>query len=189
MGLLLLLLATLAAIAFLGLRRVEERAAARTLRSLSEAPSDVRIVVLGCPPRSASGEPNPFFVGRVASAAAAWHHANERRILCSGRIESDGTDEASALAEALESAGVPRTVIELDRRAARTIDTIEFLRARSPHERVLLVTQPFHLPRALQLARGRGLDAWGLAARGPRPGWRIRAREALARARAFLDLR
>jgi SanA protein len=54
---------------------------------------------------------------------------------------------------------------------------------------ILLVTQPFHISRALYLARSRGLDAWGLIASGPAPGTRIRMREAMAELRAVLDLR
>jgi vancomycin permeability regulator SanA len=60
---------------------------------------------------------------------------------------------------------------------------------RHANEPILLVTQPFHMSRALYLARSRGLDAWGLIAGGPAPGIRIRVREAMAEFRAVLDLR
>jgi SanA protein len=108
--------------------------------------------------------------------------------LCSGRIDRNGVDEASAIADALETASVPRTSIDLDRNSERTLDSIDYLAARHANDAILLVTQPFHISRALYLARSRGLDAWGLIASGPDPSPSIRIREAMAELRAVLDL-
>ncbi len=160
----------------------------RLLRSLDDAPKTLRIVVLGCPPRHRSGKNNRYFAGRIASAAAAYHHTAGRRILCSGRSESDSTDEASALADALETASVPRAAIDLDRNSERTIDSIDYVAAHHGNEPILFVTQPFHMPRVLYLARSRGLDAWGLIASGPAPIPSLRMREAMAELRAVLDV-
>ncbi len=169
----------------------------RLLRSLDDAPKTLRIIVLGCPPRHRSGKQNRYFAGRIASAAAAYHHTAGRRILCSGRSDGDGidstdstdsTDEASALADALETASVPRAPIDLDRSSERTIDSIDYLAAHHGNEPILFVTQPFHMSRVLYLARSRGLDAWGLIASGPAPGPSLRMREAMAELRAVLDV-
>jgi SanA protein len=161
----------------------------RIVRSLEDIPAGVHIVVLGCPPRQRSGRSNRYFIGRVASTAAAYHHTPGRRILCSGCIHDDGIDEAAALADALETATIPRRAIELDRSSGRTIDSIDYVAERHAKGPILLVTQPFHMSRALYLARSRGLDAWGLIASGPAPGPRIRMREAMAELRAVLDVR
>jgi SanA protein len=159
----------------------------RIVRSLDEPPAAVRIILLGCPPRLPSGRSNRYFVGRVASAAAAYHHTAGRRILCTGRVGKDGVDEATAMADALETASVPRIAIDLDRGSNRTIDSINFVATRYTNEAILLVTQPFHMSRSLYLARWRGLDAWGLIAAGPTPGLRDRIRERLAELRAFAE--
>ena len=82
-----------------------------------------------------------------------------------------------------------RRAIELDRNSRRTIDSIDYVAERHADGPILLVTQPFHMSRALFLARSRGLDAWGLIASGPAPGLRIRLRESIAELRAVLDLR
>ena len=169
-------------------RWLDRSADARILRSLREAPERARIVVLGCTPELRSGAANRYFVARAASAAAAYHHETGRRILCSGRVGRDGQDEASALASILESAGVPRSAIDLDCHAERTIDSIDFLARRHAEEPILLVTQAFHMPRALFLARRRGLEAWGLLAKGPAPSLRGRLRERLARTRALVEV-
>lgn len=154
----------------------------RRVRSLEEVPAYTRIVVLGCRPRLRSGRPNPYLIGRVASAAAAFHHTPGRRVLCTGLF-----DEATAMLVALEAASVPRSEVDLDEDSGRTIESIDFVAARHKDENILLVTQPFHMPRALFLARARGLEAWGLIASGPSPGVRSRVRERLAEFRAVFD--
>jgi len=167
---------------------LRRRGRSRLLRSLDDAPATIRIVVLGCPPIQRSGKSNRYFIGRITSAAAAYHHTAGRRILCSGCIGRNGIDEAAAMAEAIEAASVPRSAIDLDRDSERTIDSIDYVATRHADEPILLVTQPFHMPRALYLARSRGLDAWGLIAAGPTPGLGIRIRESMAELRAVLDL-
>lgn len=92
------------------------------------------------------------------------------------------------MAEAIEAASVPHSAIDLDRGSERTIDSIDYVATRHANEPILLVTQLFHMPRALYLARSRGLDAWGLIAAGPTPGLGIRIRESMAELRAVLDL-
>lgn len=166
----------------------------RTPTSLDDLPQEARVVVLGCPARARSGESNRYFVARIEAAAAAYHYhssgdgsssAKPTRILCSGW---DGEGEAEAMAEALIAAGVSPDAIRVDGRAARTVDSVDYVTTHHACEPIVFVSQAFHLPRVLFLARGRGLDAWGLAARGEVNGLRARLREALARLRAIVDL-
>jgi len=173
---------------------LERRARRRSIRSLAELGRADLIVALGCPPKTRNGRPSPYLVGRARATAAAYHTLGNVPILCSGRVvpansaHSGSSDEAEALAELLIAAGVPRESMLLDRDAARTIDTIDHLARGYAGKRIVLVSQPFHLPRILFLARARGLDAWGLAAPGPTPGWRGRLREGLGRLRAVWDV-
>lgn len=164
------------------------RADARTVRALDALPEKTRVVVLGCPPTTFDGTPNPYLLGRVASAAAAYHHQAGRRILCSGIDRGKGRNEAQSLAHLLAKASVPDADIDVEEGSARTLDSIEYVVAHCADQPITLVTQPFHMPRALYLARNLGLDAWGLRAGGPAPGYRIRIRESLARLRAVADV-
>ena len=213
----LLLIAALfllaAAFASIVLERISRRRRLVSLAEIAQRADPTLIVVLGCPPWTRSGRPSRYLIGRASAAAAAFHHLREDRredrgkgpraelrevpILCSGRITArslgenggpDETDEAEALAVLLEAARVPRTSILFDRGATRTIDTIDHLAEHHRAARILIVTQAFHLPRALFLARARGLEAWGLAAPGPTPGWRGQLREGLGRMRAVWDV-
>jgi SanA protein len=67
------------------------------------------------------------------------------------------------LAEALRL-GVPAEAIVLDEAGLRTYDTCYRASQVYQLESVTLVTQEFHLPRALYLCRTFGLDAQGVAA-------------------------
>ncbi len=173
---------------------MRQQSADRIAASLEDLPRNARIVVLGCPTRSRNGDPNRYFVARIAAAAAAHHYAISRasptdaatgRLLCSGW---DGHGEATELREALIAAGVSPHRIDVDGNAARTIDSIDHAATHHGEERIVFVSQAFHLPRVLYLARGRGLDAWGLRAEGTIRRLRPRLREALARFRAIADV-
>ncbi len=152
------------------------------------------IVALGCPPRTRSGQPSRYLEGRARAAAAAHHVLGGAPILCTGRVRparaggTAGDDEVGALVALLVAARVPERALLLDREARRTLDSIDHLARAHADRRLLFVSQPFHLPRVLYLARARALDAWGLAAPGPAPGWRGRVRERLGRVRAVWDV-
>jgi SanA protein len=92
--------------------------------------------------------------------------------------------------DALIAAGVPAQRIYRDYAGFRTLDSV--LRARQVfgQDRVIVVSQRFHLERALFLAERRGLDDQGLAAPDA-PwglGWPTRLREAGSRLRAVSDI-
>jgi SanA protein len=178
----------------LGLRAWMHKAtSARIPDSLADLPPEARFVVLGCPPRAPDGKPNRYFTARVAAAAAAYHHALANpdvapqpgcRIFCSGW---DRRDEMTPLVDALVAAKVPRDALELDRRATRTIDSIERIALRFPGEPIVFVSQAFHLPRVLYLAQAHGVDAWGLRAAGRLHGIKPALREAVAQLRSVID--
>lgn len=147
----------------------------------------VVIVVLGCPPLLPSGRPNPYFLGRVETAAALHQAHPGAPILCSGATDRSGRDEAGWLAAALARRGVPRASIEVDAASARTRDSIDAAARRFPGRPLVFVTQTFHMQRVQALARRRGLEASAAHAPGPQPSRRLRLREALARVRAAIE--
>ena len=117
---------------------------------------------------------------RIQSRAGTQGHPT---ILCSG---GDERGEVTEMARQLLKANVPADCIDLDPTARRMIDSTCALAARSVSQPIVFVSQDFHLPRALFLARGYGLDAWGLPAKGKLRGLPPRLREALARLRAIV---
>ena len=92
--------------------------------------------------------------------------------------------------DALIAAGVPAARIYRDYAGFRTLDSIVRAKEIFGQERVIVVSQPFHLSRALFLARWHGLDDDGFAAADVplRFGVRTYLREIAARVAAILDL-
>jgi vancomycin permeability regulator SanA len=86
------------------------------------------------------------------------------RILLSGSTRGPTYDEPAAMRELALRLGVPDSAIDLDRGGTRTLETC--LRARDLFgvRRALLVSQRYHLPRALILCDALGIDAVGAAA-------------------------
>jgi SanA protein len=98
------------------------------------------------------------------AAIELYEAGSVRKLLLSGdnRVETYN-EPASMLAYALDS-GVPREDIVLDYAGRRTYDTC--YRARDIFElsEAILVTQQYHLPRAIATCRGLGLEAVGYRA-------------------------
>ena len=87
----------------------------------------------------------------------------------------------------LTKGGVPERAISVDLEGLSTFDSCWRARSVFGIQRAILVTQAFHLPRAVFLARAAGIDAVGVRAGGGR--WRALYvwRELLARPLAVVD--
>ena len=109
----------------------------------------------------------PILAERVAAAAALFAAGAGPRIVATGGVTGRATHaEASVLAAALVSAGVPRGAIIVEDRARTTHDNARFTaQLLAPGARVWLVTQPFHAKRAERLFVAAGFDAraWHIA--------------------------
>ena len=138
---------------------------------------------------------NPFFRNRIEAAAALFRAGKVQYLIVSGNQARGGRprggyDEPADMRAALIAEGVPAARIYRDYAGFRTLDSIVRAKEIFGQERVIVVSQPFHLSRALFLARWRGLDDDGFAAADVplRFGVRTYLREVAARAAAVLDL-
>jgi len=86
------------------------------------------------------------------------------RLLLSG-YGTTTNDEISVMRDWLVARGVPAERLLLDREGVRTLASLVRAKEAFGLNRLAIVTNPFHLPRALFLARRLGLDAVGVAAR------------------------
>ena len=118
-------------------------------------------LVLGTAPIGPEGGPNVYFVHRLDAAAALWKAGKVKYVIVSG-----STGEPEAMRAGLIERGVPATAIYRDPAGYRTRDSV--LRARDVFGQkrlIVIVSQRFHLSRALFLARHAGIEAWGFEAR------------------------
>ncbi len=117
-------------------------------------------LVLGTAPKLASG-PNPFFEARMNTAAQLWREKKARHFLVSGDHGTPGYDEVSAMRDALIDRGIPPGAITLDHAGFRTLDSVVRARKVFGVKRMIIVSDDWHLPRALFLARNAGIEAEG----------------------------
>jgi SanA protein len=153
-------------------------------------PKEATGLVLGTSPRSLrGGGPSPFFEGRIETAARLYHEGHLLHLVLSGDNRKAEYNEPAAMKEALQQRGVPESAITLDSGGYRTMETV--LRARTVFglKRPVLITDDFHLPRALFLSTVTGLDAVGFASASVpwRQSYRARIREWFSRVLAVKE--
>lgn len=125
---------------------------------------------------------------RLEAARQLYENGQVKRILVSGDNRWENYSEPQVMKQWLVDNGVPEDRIACDYAGRRTFDSC----ARAAclwgiRGDVILVSQFYHLPRALFLARSWGMDAVAVAAeKGTFP--RDLLRERLARVKAWLDV-
>lgn len=148
-------------------------------------------VVLGTSPRSSrGGGPSPFFEGRIETAARLYHAGRVAHLLLSGDNRTPEYNEPAAMKDALRRRGVPESALTLDPGGFRTLESV--LRAQTVFglTKPVLITDDFHLPRALFLSTATGLGAVGFASPPVplRKSFRARIREWFSRVLAVKEV-
>jgi SanA protein len=85
------------------------------------------------------------------------------RLLMTGSVRA-GHDEPSAMADRARAEGVPAEAILRDPGGVRTFESCARARDLFGVRSAIVVSQRFHLPRALALCRALGVDAVGVSA-------------------------
>ena len=130
---------------------------------LENAPAERVAVVFGAGLQR-DGSPSPVLFDRVATAANLYHSGKVSKLLLSGDNRFLNYNEPQAMFEAARGLGVPADAMMLDYAGRSTYDTCYRARAIFGLTRAVLVTQAFHLPRALYLCDALGLETEGVIA-------------------------
>ncbi len=134
----------------------------------------------------AHGVPSPLLAERLDTAVELYRMGKVEKILLSGDDSLRSHDETKAMLRYAQKQGLPKNAITRDFAGLSTYDSCFRARAVFGVRRAILVTQGFHLPRALFIANSLGIDADGVAADGTLSGpWLYEGRELLSRALAF----
>jgi SanA protein len=113
---------------------------------------------------TADGRPTAVLQDRVATAAALYKGGKVEKILMSGDNRFINYNEPGAMKAYAIELGVPEDDIVLDYAGRRTYDTCYRALEIFQLTEAVLVTQGFHLPRALYTCRVLGLDVVGVSA-------------------------
>ena len=167
-----------------------QRAASRVFTAVEATPVRNVALVLGTSAKTYGGYSNPFFQNRIEAAAALYQAGKVRHLILSGDNHIQGYDEPSEMRAALLERAVPYEAMTLDYAGFRTLDSVARAQAVFGQTQIIVISDEFHLPRALLLADAFGLDAVGFASR---PVAEIYARktvwrEYFARVKAVLDV-
>lgn len=109
-------------------------------------------------------EPTPVLLGRLETGLRLYRDGKVRWFLVSGDNRTPQYNEPQAMRRWLIRQGVPSSHIIQDYAGRRTYDSLKRAQVVFGLRRVVLVTSDFHLPRAIFLATGLGLDAYGVPA-------------------------
>ncbi len=137
------------------------------------------------------GSMSSMLADRVRQAASLWHAGKVEKVLVSGDHHAWAYDEPGTMRKALVRAGVSAHDVFEDHAGFDTWATM--IRARSVFgvRDAVVVTQGFHMPRALFLADAAGIDASGLTADLHQWGFqgdKSEVREVLSRVKAIADV-
>lgn len=121
------------------------------------------ILVLGAGVR-ADGSPTPMLNDRLITATQAYEGGKSTTVFVTGDSEYEGYSETDTMKRVLIENGVPDENIICDGYGLSTYESMWRAKNVYGYKRVLIVTQRYHLHRALYIAEKMGLDAEGLDA-------------------------
>lgn len=131
--------------------------------TVEKAPVRPVVIVFGAG-LSRDGSPSPVLRDRVATAARLYFAGKTQKLLMSGDNRFIYHNEPGAMKQYAIDLGVPESDIVLDYAGRRTYDTCYRAGSIFGVSSAILVTQNFHLPRALYSCNLLGIDATGVPA-------------------------
>jgi vancomycin permeability regulator SanA len=137
-----------------------------------------------------TGDPSYFLYQRVELAATLYRQGTVRALLMSGDNSRDNYDEVTVMAQVAEDLGVPAGDVVTDHAGFDTYSSCYRARSVWGLSRVVVISQPFHLARAVAVCRALGVDAVGAQTRQINIPltWRSWFREIPAIHKASLDM-
>lgn len=161
------------------------------IHSVEDAPLERVAIIFGAGLRR-DGTPTTVLRDRVETGVRLYFDGKVEKLLMSGDNQLVEYNEPEAMLQYALSLGVPEEAIVVDYAGRRTYDTCYRAKRVFELESALLVTQRFHLPRALFLCNAMGIDSQGVEANNWNYGrrsllfWNIR--EQFATFTAFMDV-
>ena len=137
------------------------------VRSIADVPAEPVGIILGA--AETNDKPSPYLASRLDVAIALWHAGKIKIFLVTGDDEKISYDETQAMHDYLIDHGVPEKLIVIDPDGYDTWQSC--IRAKQVFgiNQAIVISQSFHVPRAVLLCRAAGITAYGVGDGGR--GW------------------
>ncbi len=134
-----------------------------TAESAAELEEIDCILVLGAGVRD-DGRPSDMLRDRIDTGVLLYESGAAPKIMMSGDHGRVEYDEVNVMRDRALDAGIPSADIFMDHAGFSTYDSLYRAKDVFLADRVIIVTQAYHLPRALYIARALGIEAYGVPA-------------------------
>ena len=176
----------------LGLSAFVQLSVKKRILTSEEAPrlSDVDcLLVLGASVKDGT-RPSLMLADRLDTSIELYNIGVSDVLLMSGDHADQYYNEVAVMKKYAVDKGVPSSDIFLDHKGFSTFDSMIRLKKVFGAKKVVIVTQEYHLYRALYIANKLGIEAYGVPAPGENYNGQFRrdVREVLARDKDFLKL-
>lgn len=147
-------------------------------------------LLLGTSKYRSGGGVNPYFKNRIEAAVKLFRSGKIEYIIASGDNSEKYYNEPKLMRKELIGMGVPAGKIVLDFAGFRTLDSVVRAKHVFGQDSITVISQRFHLERAIYLGRKNNLQISGFVAESPfEAGYiKVRVREVLARTKAYMDI-
>lgn len=142
---------------------VQKVGTGKIIKAADEVPCAEAVLILGARV-FANGDVSLMLKDRLTVGYELYTTGKAGKILVSGDHGQKEYDEVNTMKEFLKEKGVPAEDIFMDHAGFNTYDSIYRARDIFQIKKVIIVTQEYHLMRALFIARELGLDAYGVVA-------------------------
>ena len=160
-------------------------------KDVTKIPKKKAALLLGTAKYISKGKQNYFYTYRIKAAVKLWKAKKIDAIVVSGDNGTKYYNETDTMFQDLVKSGIPAKYIAKDYAGFRTFDSIIRANAIFDLDDYIIISQEFHLKRALYIAKKKGQKAIGFAARdikGTEAAKRMEEREFFAGIKAFLDI-
>ncbi|MBU2566974.1 YdcF family protein [Patescibacteria group bacterium] len=154
-----------------------------------EVPQAPVIIILGASLKT-DGTPSDALEDRLIRGAELFIDQKAPKILVTGDDGQNHSDEVSVMKQYLIDKGIPEAAIQVDGHGYRTYESCKRAKQEFGYNQAILVTQKFHLVRALYLCNSLGVESNGVTSdlRHYKSITQLTIRDWLASFKAWIDL-
>ncbi len=157
---------------------------------IENVPNTNVALILGTSRYTTQGYTNLYFKYRIQAIVKLYKSGKIQHIIVSGDNSITSYNEPREMRKALMKEGIPFEAITLDFAGFRTLDSVVRCKEVFGQDNFIIISQQFHIERALFIAKKFDIHAIGFAAQNPpeKYSFKTNIREYFARTMAIIDL-